>query len=46
MTLVELLDAASAFKGAHLSALALASDAWVSYYDLLRAMGSAPEDER
>lgn len=46
MTLVELLDAASAFQSAHLSALALASDAWVSYYDLLRAMGSSPEDER
>lgn len=46
MTLVELLDAANAFQSAQLSALSLAAEAWVSYYDLLRAMGSAPEDER
>ncbi len=46
MTLLELLDAAGAFHGAQLSALSLATEAWVSYYDLLRATGSAPEDER
>ncbi len=46
MTLLELLDAAAAFQGAQLSALSLATEAWVSYYDLLRATGSAPEDER
>ncbi len=46
MTLLELLDAASAFQAAQLGALSLATDAWVSYYDLLRATGSAPEDER
>ena len=46
MTLLELLDAAGAFQTAQLSSLSLASEAWVSYYDLLRAMGSAPEDER
>lgn len=46
MTLVELLDAADAFQAAQLSALSLAAEAWVSYYDLLRATGSAPEDER
>ena len=46
MTLLELLDAAGAFQAAQLSALSLATDAWVSYYDLLRATGSAPEDER
>ncbi|MCY4574080.1 MAG: TolC family protein [Gemmatimonadetes bacterium] len=46
MTLVELLDAASAFRSAQLSALALAAEAWVSYYDLLRAIGGAPEEER
>ncbi len=46
MTLLELLDAASAFQGAQLSALSLETEAWVSYYDLLRATGSAPEDER
>lgn len=46
MTLLELLDAAGAFQGAQLSALTLTTEAWVSYYDLLRATGSAPEDER
>ena len=46
MTLVELLDAASAFRDANLSALSLRSEAWIAYYDLHRAMGSAPEDER
>ncbi len=46
MTLLELLDAASAFQNAHLSALSLRTEAWVAYYDLLRAMGDAPEDER
>lgn len=46
MTLLELLDAAGAFQGARLSALSLAAEAWVSYYDLLRATGSAPENER
>ena len=45
-TLLELLDAAGAFQGAQLSALSLTTEAWVSYYDLLRATGSAPEDER
>ena len=46
MTLLELLDAASAFQNAQLSALSLRSEAWIAYYDLLRAMGEAPEDER
>lgn len=46
MTLLELLDAAGAFRRAQLSALTLASEAWVSYYALIRAMGSAPEEER
>ena len=46
MTLLELLDAAGAFQGAQLSALSLETEAWISYYDLLRATGSAPEDER
>ena len=45
MTLLELLDAASAFQNAQLSALSLRSEAWISYYDLLRAMGRAPEGE-
>ena len=45
MTLLELLDAASAFQNAQLGALSLSSEAWIAYYDLLRAMGGAPEDE-
>ena len=40
MTLLELLDAAGAYQRAQLSALSLTFEAWVSYYDLLRAMGS------
>ena len=46
MTLLELLDAASAFQDAQLSALSLTSEAWIAYYDLLRAMGGTPEKER
>ena len=45
-TLLELLDAASAFQNSRLSALSLRSEAWIAYYDLLRAMGDAPEDDR
>ena len=44
MTLVELLDAADAFQGARLTALSLQSEAWIAYYDLLRAMGRGPEE--
>lgn len=46
MTLLELLDAAGAFQGAQLGALSLTTEAWVSYYDLIRATASIPEDER
>lgn len=46
MTLLELLDAASAFQNAQLSALSLTSEAWIGYYDLLRAMGGNPEEEQ
>ncbi len=46
MTLLELLDAASAFQGARLAALSLRSEAWIAYYDLLRAMGTSPEEEQ
>ena len=45
MTLLELLDAASAFQNAQLSSLSLMSEAWIAYYDLLRAMGGTPEQE-
>jgi len=46
MSLLELLDAASAFRGARLSALSMRSEAWIDYWDLLRAMGRAPEGDR
>ncbi|MDE0083936.1 MAG: TolC family protein [Gammaproteobacteria bacterium] len=46
MTLLELLDAASAFQDARLTALALRSEAWIAYYDLIRAMGTSPEEEQ
>ena len=44
-TLLDLLDAVGAFQGARLGALSLTAEAWVAYYDLLRATGSAPEDD-
>ena len=44
MTLLELLDAAEAFREARLSALSLRSAAWIAYYDLIRAMGTEPGD--
>ena len=43
MSLVELLDAASAFRSAQLSAVSIRSGAWTAYYDLLRAMGGGVE---
>ena len=43
MTLVEVLDAAGAFRDARLTALSLRAGAWVAYFDLLRAMGRTPE---
>ncbi len=45
MSLLELLDAASAFRNARLGALSMRSTAWIAYYDLLRAMGQPPEEE-
>ena len=45
MTLLELLDAADAYRDARVSALSLRSATWIAYYDLLRAMGGAPEVE-
>ncbi len=46
MSLLELLDAAGAFRSARLSALSMRSAAWIDYWDLLRAMGRAPEGDR
>lgn len=45
MTLVEFLDATGAFRDARLSALTLRAEAWIAYYNLLRAMGGAPGEE-
>lgn len=45
MSLLELLDAAGAFRDSQTSALSLRSEAWIAYFDLLRAMGGALEDE-
>ena len=45
MTLVEFLDATGAFRDARLSALTLRADAWIAYYNLLRAMGGAAGKE-
>lgn len=42
MTLLELLDAAGAFRDARVSALSLRSEAWIAYYDLLRSVGRSP----
>lgn len=44
MTLLGLLDAAEAFREARLSALSLQSAMWIAYYDLIRAMGTGPDD--
>ena len=46
MTLLELLDAAGAFRDARVSALSLRSEAWVAYYDLLRSVGRSPGEVR
>jgi len=45
MTLVEFLDATGAFRDARLSALVLRAEAWIAYYNLLRAMGGGPGEE-
>jgi cobalt-zinc-cadmium efflux system outer membrane protein len=42
MTLLELLDAADAFRAARVTATELLADYWVSYYDLERAAGGFP----
>ena len=44
MTLVEFLDATAAFRYARLSALTLRAEAWIAYYNLLRAMGASGEE--
>lgn len=42
MALIELLDAADAFRDAELTTTDLLADYWVSYYDLERAVGGLP----
>ena len=44
MTLVEFLDATGAFRDARLSALTLRAEAWIAWYNLLRAMGAPGEE--
>jgi cobalt-zinc-cadmium efflux system outer membrane protein len=39
LELVELLDAAEAYRDARVMAVELSADAWVAYFDLARAMG-------
>lgn len=45
MTPVGFLDATQAFRDARLSALTLRAEAWIAYYNLLRAMGGTPWEE-
>ncbi len=45
MTLVAFLDATGAVRDARLSALILRAEAWIAYYNLLRAMAGAPGEE-
>jgi cobalt-zinc-cadmium efflux system outer membrane protein len=42
MTLLELLDAAGAFRDAKLALIRLRSRYWTTYFDLERAMGGPP----
>jgi cobalt-zinc-cadmium efflux system outer membrane protein len=46
MTMLELLDAARAFRETRMTAASLRADVWIAYYDLLRALGRAPEENR
>ena len=39
MTLIELLDAATAYRDARLTSIDLQAALWTSYYDVLRAAG-------
>ena len=45
MSQLELLDAAAVFRDARIATLSLRGAAWIAYYDLLRAMAQAPEEE-
>lgn len=46
LALLELVDAVRVFRAGRSSALSLRSEAWIAYYDLLRAMGRAPGEEQ
>lgn len=41
MSLVELLDAADAYREARVTVIDLRAERWINYFDLLRAMGGA-----
>ena len=43
-SLVEVLDAAEAFRDARAAVIDIRADGWIGYFDLLRAMGGVPED--
>lgn len=46
LDLLELLDAARFYRDAGSAAVSLLAEAWIAFYDLLRATGRAPEDIR
>ena len=45
MNLLELLDAADAFRNSRMRSLSRRVDTWIAYFDLLRAMGGDLENE-
>ncbi len=45
MDLVELLDAAEAYRAARVLAVDLRAETWIAYFDLLRAMGADDADD-
>lgn len=45
MSHLELLDAAAVYRDASTATLSLHAATWIAYYDLLRAMARAPDDE-
>ena len=45
MSLLELLDVTAVFRDARTATLSLYAATWIAYYDLLRAMARAPDDE-
>lgn len=46
LELIELLDAVRAFQGGRSAAIELREQTWIAYFDLLRAMGRALENDQ